>query len=762
MAANSEFYPYENDETLGYQLSTKTLYQLKDQHGNKLEPSIFLGSSDALRTKMIGMGWHKEDMNTLKYQHTESVTFPASRFGLCDSTSQFNTGGYRINYDAYFPIKPSRADDEPWGVYRKSYNNNRWATGKESVDSGYYRYHPVVKMKKGCCVGYLNIKAWKEVPLEFANTNALSAWRNDQFNGNYEQYLLHKDEYPNIHEIGLTFKATSTVGGSNRTKTLYLFFEAKAPMTDGECGGAYDGGFSYYVPNGMAHAGAYDNGGPIPKGSEHIAYPSVDLIFKGGISSFGIAPPTLLALQDVENFGNWYVQHGVGNIRVAQSQYLNDGGTYPLTFIFFDGNIEELFKDFTNLGFAMTTQGNNKATTGDIKTDPSIYVPTYDNRGNVTGNSNSEEDGEKYVEGGENGEDTQPNFDPYAGGGGGGADEGDEPTPEEDPSEEQKTDTINMPNVALTSYGVFNKTYVMSKQNLQALSDYLWNGDPTTWDTIIEDLKLVGDNRMNSIINVIMFPFPIPNDDGVHRIRIGRHNTDVSAAYLDDSQNIVFEMGRCFCTPKHGNFLDYEPYTKLWLYIPFVGVFSVPTQQFMNKWIRIKLVVDVLTGSGEAVVFADNIPVLYKNCKIGMQIPVTGSDSGYVIRNYLDAIKGGANAISGYASNNVMGMLGGAFQAATSALAAQGAPIQSEGSASPQCGMLMPNKCYFIIEYPKTIMSQNPDYGHLIGYACRKTGQIGNFSGFSKFENVTLNISHCTDAERNEIISLLKAGVYVN
>lgn len=174
MAANTEFYPYTDDESLGYQLCTSTLFQLNAQHGNELEPSIFLGSSNALRTKMLGMGWHKEDANTLKYEHTEAVTFPASRFGLCDNTSQFDTGGYRINYDNYFPIKPSSTTSEPWGTYRKSYNNARWATGKESVSSSYYRYHPVVKMKKGCCVGYLNIKAWKEVPLEFASTTALN------------------------------------------------------------------------------------------------------------------------------------------------------------------------------------------------------------------------------------------------------------------------------------------------------------------------------------------------------------------------------------------------------------------------------------------------------------------------------------------------------------------------------------------------------------------------------------------------------------
>ena len=207
MSASTEFYPYTDDPHAGYQLCTNTLYQLSAQHGNELEPSIFLGSSNALRTLMLGMGWHKEDANTLTYVSTVSKRFPASRFGLCDTTSTFDTGGYRINYDNYFPIKPSNPTNEPWGTFRKSYNNARWATGKESVSSSYYRYHPVVKMKKGCCVGFLNIKAWKTVPPEFASIADLNAWKNDQFNGTYENYLLQRETYPNIHEISLTFKS---------------------------------------------------------------------------------------------------------------------------------------------------------------------------------------------------------------------------------------------------------------------------------------------------------------------------------------------------------------------------------------------------------------------------------------------------------------------------------------------------------------------------------------------------------------------------
>lgn len=756
MAANQEFYPYTDDPDAGYQLCTKTLAQLTDQIGNELEPSIFLGGSSPLRTMFIGMAWERADANTLTYVHTETKTFSAKRFGLCDGTSNLGTSEYHYNYDNYNPVYPSTTSQLAHGTRRSSYNNTRW-TAKETLPSGWYGFHPVVKLLKGCCVGYLSIKAAKPLPLEFATLADYNSWKSDIFSGTYDGYQAVKETYPNIIEISITFKAGTVIGGTNRTKTLYLFFDTgNAPMSDGTSGGAYDGSFSYYQPTGMYNEGTYDGGDGTPRGAKHISYPATSIVFKGGWSAQNIKPITGAAWENLRYYSSWYILFGVGSVRVAQSSYTNDGVTYPVTCVFFEGDIDDIFKVFTDLGFAMTTQGSSKAQNGDIPTDPAIYVPTYDQNGNIDGNSNTSEDGQDYVDSGASGAPINPNFDPYSGG-----DDDEDPIPEEDPSEEQKTTEIPLPNVTLTSYGVFNKSYVCSKMNLQALSDYLWNGDPTTWDTIIEDLKLVGDNRMNSIINVIMFPFAIPNDDDLHLIRIGRHNTDVSAAYLDGTQNIVFDMGTCYCQPKHGNFLDYEPHTKLWLYIPFIGVFSVPTQQFMNKMISIKLAVDVLTGAGMAVVYAAGIPVLYKNCKIGMQIPVTGADSGYIIRNYIETIKSGISTAGNIASGNVGGTVSGLFNMGTSALAAQGAPIQSEGSASPQCGMLMPNKCYFIIEYPRTKISDVPDYGHMIGYACRKSGQIGTFAGFSRFENVTLNISHCTQTERDEILTLLRNGVYL-
>lgn len=757
MAANTEFYPYTDDPTAGYQLCTKTLANLTDQIGNELEPSIFLGGSSPLRTMFIGMAWEAVDTNTLQYVHTEIKTFSSRRFGLCDNSSSFGTGEYHTNADSYNPVYPGTLSSISHGTRRRNFNNERW-TVKESITTSWYNYHPVVKLLKGCCVGYISIKAVKPLPLEFATLADYNSWKGDSFSGTLEGYLEVKDTYPNIYEISVSFKASTTIGGTNRTKTLTLFFDTgDIPMRDGTSGGAYDGSFSYYQPTGMSNAGVYDDGDGTPKGAKHISYPAVNLVFKGGFSATGINPKQGLQWQDLRYYSTWYILYGIGSIRVAQSHYLNDGGTYPVTCIFFEGDPENILKSFTDLGFAMTTQGSNKAQSGDIATDPTIYVPTYDNNGNVDGNSNSSEDGADYVTGGTNGEPINPNFDPYADGGG----EDDEEYPDENPDEDKETDQIVLPDVRLTSTGVFNRTYVLNKLMLQELSDYLWNGNNTTWDTIYEDLKLVGDNRMNSIINCIMFPFALPFTENPANIRIGRHTTGVVGRVLDNTQNIIFDMGEIFFYAKYQNFLDYEPYTQAWLYIPFVGIFKVPSKQFVNHYVKVTLAVDVITGAGQAVIYAGGIPLIYKNCKIGMQIPVTGSDSGYTIRNYLAMANNIIGAFSANSAGNMGGALSNSIAGIMHGLAADNPPIESEGSSSPQCGLLMPNKCYFVVERPKSVISGVPDYGALVGYACYKSGYIGDFTGFSKFVNVKLDVTMATATEKDIIIKLLENGVYL-
>ena len=754
--ANPDIYNYTPNDDLLVQFSGSRLRELSTQIGEELEPSIWLGEMknvNCVSTTVVGMGfsWDSE-FNHLTADSVEYDVRTNKLFGLCRdyATPAVATTVFPVN-GASISIHP--ADSLKWhsGNKRVEGNSCRW-TDKESAISAPYAFYPMTKLFKGGAVAYFLITAWKQMPLSFATYNDFLTWVNTSSNswiGSPQDYENVKETYPNVFNIRMYFKCGAQ-GGQSRTVTCCMFYPQNTKCVSQQMA-IWDGSeFSeYYNTLDPRYAGQKMSYGVVPQGARVTNYYSTPYLFKGlynakysSTGDFATVP-----------YGSaWAYCMGLENYRRWATFTTSD---CDIKVSFCDFPLENLIDIATNLGFAATDASDTVAQNGNIDTNDNIWTPTYNDDGFIDGKSNEQEDKEEYTTDGENGGFIQPNFDPYA-----EEEEEEEDYPDEDPSEDQKTPLIELPTATLNSYGVFNRTYVMTKLQCQHLSDYLWNSDPTTFEDIIQDLRLVGDNVMNSIISMVLFPFEIPNDGELNTIRIGRRTTTVMARTLD-ATNLVFEMGTCYCYAKYRNFLDYEPYTKAWLYVPFCGMFEVPLQQFMNKYIDIKLAVDLLTGSGMAIVYADGIPIIYKNTKIGMQIPVTGADSTYTMRNYLTAAQSFLSAAGNFASGNYLGVAGNAITAGVSFISASGAPISSEGSNSPQCGMLAPNKCYFVIERPKVIMSQVADYGKLIGYACYKSGLIGSFSGFSKFENVKLSISHCTESERNEIKSLLANGVYL-
>ena len=56
-------------------------------------------------------------------------------------------------------------------------------------------------------------------------------------------------------------------------------------------------------------------------------------------------------------------------------------------------------------------------------------------------------------------------------------------------------------------------------------------------------------------------------------------------------------------------------------------------------------------------------------------------------------------------------------------------------------------------------MSQASGSNKLKGYPCNITKRLGDLSGFTMVDDIQLNNVPCTDAEREELESILKGGV---
>lgn len=418
--------------------------------------------------------------------------------------------------------------------------------------------------------------------------------------------------------------------------------------------------------------------------------------------------------EETENTGQYYIQ-------------------YTLTY-------NEILKEALKWGF-MITDNEQSAETGDIFSDENIFIPTISPSGNVTND---------YTHGTSNQNQPQMTWkNPWN-------DSGYDPT---DPN--RYTNKIELTKPGLTTTGIFNRTFAMTSTDVDKLADYLWNADESIFTEVIKGLALMGGNPIDGLIDLRLYPFDCAAKAGgghSETIVVGRTDTKVNALKIS-SYNAVLELGSCTFHRKFGNFLDYEPFTTASLYVPYVGIVPISTADFMGQTISCKMVVDITTGSCTAIVFANDIPIIYKNGNIGVEIPMTGTNSAEYASRIASGLTSGATDIAlGAASKSVGQVVSGVGTIADSALSVNNTMYNTAGSSSPACGLWQPQNCYFIIQRPVPIVPEN--YGHTVGYACNYQAKISDCSGYTQTYNVDVSSINAPESEKNAIAGILNSGFY--
>lgn len=409
----------------------------------------------------------------------------------------------------------------------------------------------------------------------------------------------------------------------------------------------------------------------------------------------------------------------------------------------FDYSIENIHKLFSRMG-TYYTFSKTLAKQENLNQN-GIYCGIISDDGKITG---------KYSEGAENEKQIQTTWDnptdwqnnPFKGIG------------NTDPN--NYTDKIDLNKPTLSNVNVFNRSFAVTSNSIRQLADFLWNADETKFNEIVKGLALMGENPMNGIIDLRLFPFNVALKNSATQaepIVIGRTNTGINGIKLTENVNSLIDLGECTFFTKFKNFLDYEPYTTAQLYIPYIGVVPVSTAEFMGHRISVKMIVDYTTGAGTAIVFKDNIPFIYRNGVVGVSIPMTGTDSvSYTNTVIGNVVSGAVGGISSIASGNIGGMVSSAEKLYSGFTT--GTNYQEASASSPAVATWQPQKCYFIIDRP--ILNVPDNYGRTVGYACEKTGKLSDFKGFTVVSNPEINF-RCTDSERQYIVNMLQGGVFV-
>lgn len=202
---------------------------------------------------------------------------------------------------------------------------------------------------------------------------------------------------------------------------------------------------------------------------------------------------------------------------------------------------------------------------------------------------------------------------------------------------------------------------------------------------------------------------------GYKQLKGGRYDFGEQAPYVKE-HTIVVDCGSVEIPEQYHSLLDYSPFSRLTIYLPFIGFQELDDKLVVGHTLKVQYIVDVLSGRCLAQLYVDSTELKSCIAEYGGTIAADemfGSDNGY---DYY-----------------------GAYELMT----------------TMQLGEL---SCYILIH------TKIPLEGDIVNYKGLPTNEIvkvSDVTGFVKYSSIHVDGMTATDSEKSEIESLLMSGIFV-
>lgn len=286
-----------------------------------------------------------------------------------------------------------------------------------------------------------------------------------------------------------------------------------------------------------------------------------------------------------------------------------------------------------------------------------------------------------------------------------------------------------------------------SVENLHSLANYMWSNplfDIAAWKKIFAD-------PMDAILGLSIVPVNVPTN-GSGEVTVGNISTGIDMPKAA-TQYVSVDCGTLNVEEYWGAYLDYEPYTKAELYLPYCGIHQISVDDIMGKPVHVVYHIDVLSGACCAYVKCGG-SVLYTFIgQCSSSIPITGDNWTNVINGVISASVsvGSMVATGGVSAPTAIPSL------ASTAVNSMKPSIEKSGSMGGTGGMLAVQTPYLILTRPNQAVPSSQN--RFTGYPSFITENLGELSGYTEIEYIHLENISATENELSEIENLLKGGV---
>lgn len=306
-------------------------------------------------------------------------------------------------------------------------------------------------------------------------------------------------------------------------------------------------------------------------------------------------------------------------------------------------------------------------------------------------------------------------------------------------------DIPSLPTLSATDTG-FITLFNPSTGQLRALANYMWS---TGFD--LDTFKKLFADPMDCILGLSIVPVAVPNG-GSKAVSVGNISTGVTMT-LAGSQYVEVDCGTLNVNEFWGAYLDYDPFTKAEIYLPYIGTHPIAVDDIMNKPVHVVYHIDILSGACCAFVKCGG-SVLYTFVgQCSCSIPITGNDWTNVVNGALSiAAAIGTMVATGGASAPMA-----ATAIASTAVNSMKPSVEKSGSLGGMGGMLGVQVPYLILTRPRQALPKNQN--RFSGYPSFITRGLSSLSGFTEIDSIHLENIPATEQELSEIETLLKGGV---
>lgn len=338
------------------------------------------------------------------------------------------------------------------------------------------------------------------------------------------------------------------------------------------------------------------------------------------------------------------------------------------------------------------------------------------------------------------------------------------------------------------SRGFFSQQYILNEAALEDIATNLFDTNSGgVWEHIKKGLDMFGDSPIEAVMGLSFWPINLTSvftsSSPQSYIYFGGYKLDLSQGSCN---KIIYPNGyKTIATVpisrRLNNWMDFEPYTKLYVMLPYCGTYQLDLARYYGKTLEIRYYFDTRVNSCICCLIADNQLIDYFNGQVGCTMPITLTDySGFANAQINTLLGGGGQAVSTFgnaaaqtgaaassvaAAGSVLGgvALSGAVTGAKTVYGLSQNNInnfnKTKGGSTSMINQFLPQRACLIWEYQVSCEPSN--YYEMFGAPSMYSGRVSNFSGFLKCQSVKVNCPKATESEKEKIKSMLLSGIYI-